>query len=326
MCGTRRGRQGLTMAASPLQLHIPDGFLSPAVAGLGWALAAVLLVFAVRRTGRQLGDRTVPMMGVLAAFIFAAQAINFPVAAGTSGHLIGAALAGIVLGPWASLVVMTVVVGTQALLFQDGGLIALGWNIVNMGALAACGGYAAYQVVVRLGANTRASRLGGAFVAAWVSVEAGAIATAFELAASGTTDINLALPAMASVHALIGIGEGVLTLGALTILMASRPEVLRQSEETPGRRPAVFILGGVALALLLALAAPLASSSPDGLQAVARTQGFAGMQGGTWSAPVANYLFPGVGNPAWATVAAVAVGTLVAFGFAIGLGRLSRRR
>src|SRR3989337_2720115 len=178
-------------------MHIPDGFLTPAVSVVGWVLAVVMIIVALRQTRRQLDDRMVPMMGVLAAFLFAAQAINFPVAAGTSGHMIGAALAAIVLGPWASLLVLTVVVGTQALLFQDGGLIALGSNIVNMGALAAFSGYAAYRAVVRLAGDHRAARLGGAFAAAWVSVEAGAIATSIELALSGTTDINLALPAMA---------------------------------------------------------------------------------------------------------------------------------
>jgi len=313
------------MPASPAHLHIPDGFLSPAVAALGWVIATVVLALAFRQTGRQLGDRMVPMMGVLAAFIFAAQAINFPVAAGTSGHLIGAALAAIVLGPWASLVVMTVVVGTQALLFQDGGLIALGWNIVNMGALAAFGGYAAHRAVIRLTGDHRPARLGAAFAAAWVSVEAGAVATSFELAASGTTDINLALPAMASVHALIGIGEGLLTLAALTILMAARPELLRQEEEAGGRGQALFVLTAVALTLLLALAVPLASSNPDGLQAVAQAQGFSDLARAIWAGPAANYLVPGVGDPARATIAAVGLGTLIVCGVAIGLGRLSRR-
>ena len=313
------------MMAAPAPLHIPDGFLSPAVAALGWMLAIIFVSLGIRHTGRQLGDRMIPMMGVLAAFIFAAQAVNFPVAAGTSGHMIGAALAAIVLGPWASLLVLTVVVGTQALLFQDGGLIALGSNIVNMGALAAFSGYAAYRAVVRLAGDHRAARLGGAFAAAWVSVEAGAIATSIELALSGTTDINLALPAMASVHALIGIGEGLLTAGALTILMASRPEVLLHAEHAPGRRQAVFALGGLALVLFLALAAPLASVSPDGLMAVARDQGFDGVTRALWSGPAANYLMPGVDDPAWSTIAAVAIGSLVVFGVAIGVGRLSRR-
>jgi cobalt/nickel transport system permease protein len=230
------------MLASPALLHIPDGFLTPVVAALGWAIAVVVLVLGLRRTGRQLGDRMVPVMGVLAAFIFAGQAINFPVASGTSGHLIGAALAAIVLGPWASLVVMTVVIGTQALLLQDGGLIALGWNVVNMGALAAFSGYASYRGVVRVAGEHATARLGGAFAAAWGSVEAGAIATTLELAASGTTDINLALPAMTSVHALIGLGEGLVTVGALTLLIASRPEILRQGEGPPGGVQAAFVL------------------------------------------------------------------------------------
>src|SRR3990172_2336239 len=137
------------MMTAPAPLHIPDGFLSPAVAALGWMLAIIFVSLGIRHTGRQLGDRMVPMMGVLAAFIFAAQAVNFPVAAGTSGHLIGAALAAIVLGPWGGLLVMTAVVAVQALLFQDGGLIVMGWNIVNMGALGALSGYAAYRLTLR---------------------------------------------------------------------------------------------------------------------------------------------------------------------------------
>jgi cobalt/nickel transport system permease protein len=313
------------MLASPALLHIPDGFLTPVVAALGWAIAVVVLVLGLRRTGRQLGDRMVPVMGVLAAFIFAAQAINFPVAAGTSGHLIGAALAAIVLGPWASLVVMTVVIGTQALLLQDGGLIALGWNVVNMGALAAFSGYASYRGVVRVAGEHATARLGGAFAAAWVSVEAGAIATTLELAASGTTDINLALPAMTSVHALIGLGEGLVTVGALTLLIASRPEILRQGEGTPGGVQAAFVLAGVVLALLLALAAPLAASSPDGLQAVALALGFSGREQAARVGPAANYLLPGVGNAALATIAAIAIGTLLVFAAAIAIGLFGRR-
>ena len=154
------------MLASPAALHIPDGFLTPVVAAVGWLVASVLLTMAVRQTSRHLGERMVPMMGVLAAFIFAAQAINFPVAAGTSGHLIGGALAAIVLGPWAGFLVMTVVVGVQALLFQDGGLLVMGWNIVNMGALTAFSGYAAFRLALRLAGDHRAGRLAGAFAGA----------------------------------------------------------------------------------------------------------------------------------------------------------------
>ncbi len=145
---------------SPAALHIPDGFLTPLIAAIGWVLAIAMIVIAVRQTNRQLGERQIPMMGILAAFIFAAQAINFPVAAGTSGHLIGAALAAIVMGPWAATLIMTAVVVVQGLLFQDGGLLVMGWNIMNMGVIAAFTGYFTYGLVPAPAAR-RASRSPG---------------------------------------------------------------------------------------------------------------------------------------------------------------------
>src|SRR4030042_1013914 len=119
--------------SAPQPMHIPDGFLSPAVSILLWGISALVIAYALRRVNRDLGERQVPMMGVLAAAIFAGQMLNFTVAGGTSGHLMGAALATILLGPWAAILVMTTVVGVQALIFQDGGLLALGANIFNMG-------------------------------------------------------------------------------------------------------------------------------------------------------------------------------------------------
>src|SRR5687767_2309979 len=123
--------------AKPPELHIPDGFLSLAISIVCWAVTIGLLALAVRKTNVELGERQVPLMGVMAAFIFAAQMINFPVAGGTSGHLLGGALAAITLGPWAAMLVMASVIGVQALLFQDGGLLAMGANILNMGLLTA---------------------------------------------------------------------------------------------------------------------------------------------------------------------------------------------
>src|SRR3990172_1418570 len=134
------------MLLSPAPMHIPDGFLSLPVALVGWGLTLALLAAALRRAN---AASQLPLMGVLAAFIFAAQAINFPVAAGTSGHLIGAALAAILLGPWQGMLTMTAVVSVQALVFQDGGLLALGWNLFNMAALACFTGDLVYR---RLGA------------------------------------------------------------------------------------------------------------------------------------------------------------------------------
>jgi cobalt/nickel transport system permease protein len=174
-------------------------------------------------------------MGVMGAFIFAAQMMNFPVAGGTSGHLLGGALAAILLGPWAAILVMTAVVGLQALLFQDGGLAALGANVFNMGVLTAFVGYGVYVLLRPLERAWAPGRVVAAFAAAWVSVEVAAIATSFQLAISDTSPLDVALPAMVGVHALIGIGEGLITAAALSFLLAARPDLVSGAPRRPMR-------------------------------------------------------------------------------------------
>jgi cobalt/nickel transport system permease protein len=207
-------------------MHIPDGFVNAPVAIAGYAATAILVAIAVRQTNRQMGEKAAPMMGVIAAFIFAAQMINFPVAGGTSGHLLGGALAAILLGPWAAILAMTAVVSVQALVFQDGGLAALGTNVFNMGILTALLGYAIYMFGTRVLPKTPSVRIGTAFAAAWISVVVASIFTSFELAISGTSPLDVALPAMVGVHVLIGIGEGLITAAAVALVQASRPELL----------------------------------------------------------------------------------------------------
>ena len=153
----------------PLPLHAPDGFFSLPVAVAGYVAAAVFIGIAIRQTNKNINERIVPMMGVMAAFIFAAQMLNFPVAGGTSGHLIGGALAAIILGPWAAILVMTAVVGLQALLFQDGGLVVLGINLLNMSIMSVLAGYGAYWVFRKLGTSFKHLMIGG-FIAACVAV------------------------------------------------------------------------------------------------------------------------------------------------------------
>jgi cobalt/nickel transport system permease protein len=167
----------------------------------------VLLVVAARKTRSQLGERQIPLMGVMAAFIFAAQMINFPVAGGTSGHLLGGALAAIMLGPWSAMLVMASVIGVQGLLFQDGGLVVMGANIFNMGLLTVALGSLYHNLS---GTQHRGVRLAMAGGIAWLSVMAGALATSLELWLSGTSPLQIVVPAMLSVHALIGIGEALL--------------------------------------------------------------------------------------------------------------------
>ena len=314
------------MLASPVRMHIPDGFLTPAVSVVGWVIAVVMIVVALRQTRRQLDDRMVPLMGVLAAFLFAAQAINFPVAAGTSGHLIGAALAAIVMGPWAATLIMTAVLAVQGLLFQDGGLVVMGWNIVNMGVIAAFSGSLAYTLARRLSGESRVAVMAASFAAGWISVVVASLATAIELAASGTSPLVLAVAAMGSVHALIGIGEGVITAAAIGLLLTARPGLLQAGATAPGGRTAAGILVGLAAALLVAAFSPLASPSPDGLIRVAETQGFVSLGQAAPYEVLSGYAVPFISHPALTTIAAVMVGTLAVFVGAVIIGRLATRR
>ena len=218
----------------PLPLHTPDGFFSLPISIAGYIVAAVFIAIAIRRTQGELNERMVPMMGVMAAFIFAGQMINFPVAGGTSGHLVGGALAAIILGPWAAIIVMTAVVGLQALLFQDGGLVVLGVNLVMMSIVSCISGYGVYYLARKIGgASSRTTLIVGGFAGAWVSVMVAAIVAAFALAFSGTSPLSLALPALAAVHALIGIGEGLITVFALSFIRAARPQLLQVRQGSP---------------------------------------------------------------------------------------------
>ncbi len=310
---------------SPTPMHIPDGFLSMGVIIVCWVLAIIGLGIALARTRKALGERQVPVMGVLAAFIFAAQMLNFTVAGGTSGHLVGGALAAVLLGPWAAMLTMTTVVAIQALLFQDGGLLALGANIVNMAIIAPIVAYGFYRGARTLLGNRKGSTLVAGFVAAWVSVVLAAIACAIELGFSGTSPIGIALPAMAGVHALIGIGEGLITVGALALIMATRPDLV-EAERAPAPAGMRWVWGGLALAIVLALLSPLASPYPDGLERVAENLGFIERAQEPLYEAIPDYVFPGISNEALATIAAGIVGTLIVYGVAVSLAALFRRR
>jgi cobalt/nickel transport system permease protein len=208
-------------------MHIPDGFLNAATVVTTGVASAGGIANAVRIANKKLGERHIPMMGILAAFIFAAQMLNFPVAGGTSGHVIGAALVAILLGPWAAVIIMSVVLIAQSLIFQDGGLLALGANIFNMGIIAGFGAYYIYRLMGTLLGDGNRSRLVSGFVAAWSSVLLASIACAIELAVSGTSPLSVVLPAMAGVHALIGIGEGLITVAVVSVVMSTRADLLK---------------------------------------------------------------------------------------------------
>jgi cobalt/nickel transport system permease protein len=216
------------LALAPrLHLHAPDGFLSVPVAILMWALTVVALAISTRKVN-QMGEAapSPALLGVTAAFIFAAQMFNFQVVGGTSGHLLGGVLAAVLLGPWAATIVMACVIGVQALVFQDGGLLALGANIFNMGVVGTLGGYAVYATLSRILGHGDRGRIAAVGIAAWMSVVAGAVAISLELAVSGSIALGVVLPVMVSVHALIGIGEALISMAAVTFVAATRADLL----------------------------------------------------------------------------------------------------
>jgi cobalt/nickel transport system permease protein len=210
-----------------LAMHIPDGFLNLPVSLITWMIAIALIVVALNQVQAKYQERTVPMMGVCAAFIFAAQMINFPIPGGTSGHLLGGTLAGILLGPWAGSLVMAVVFIVQAFIFQDGGITVLGANLVNMGLIGTFCGYYLYRSVrLTIGRDSWRAMAIATAVSAWTSVFIASILVAIELALSGTVPLNVALSAMAFWHLLIGIGEALITLVVVSFIWRTRPDLL----------------------------------------------------------------------------------------------------
>ena len=207
-------------------MHIPDGFLNTATSVVTWAASTGNVAYAVRRVSKELDERQVPLLGVSAAFIFAAQMLNFTVAGGTSGHLLGGALAAILLGPWAAMLTITSVLAIQALLFQDGGLLALGANIFNMAVVGVLLAWVVYAVVKRLLGGKTWATMAASFAAAWSSVFVASLVAAVELGISGASPWGVVLPAMGGVHALIGIGEGLITVAVLAFLRVTRPDLL----------------------------------------------------------------------------------------------------
>jgi cobalt/nickel transport system permease protein len=281
-----------------------------------------MLAVAIRKTNKALGEKQVPLMGIMAAFIFAAQMLNFPVAGGTSGHLLGGALAAIVLGPWAAMLVMTAVIAVQGLLFQDGGLIVMGANILNMGLLTAVVGYGFYRMVSKSSVTTRLTVSG---IAAWLSVMTGALAASLQLWLSGTAKLNIVLPAMLGVHTLIGLGEALITVAALAFVLRTRPDLLNESSASAqGSRG--WIYAGVLIALTVTLLSPFASINPDGLNRVAEDMGFIGAR---QSAPfhiIPNYTIPFLGHTPLSTILSGALGVVVVLGLAFLIARALRKK
>ncbi|GAB4423228.1 MAG: energy-coupling factor ABC transporter permease [Chloroflexi bacterium OHK40] len=314
-----------------LGLHIPDGFLSVPVSALWWILTIAALAVAVRQVDG-LSERQIPLMGVMAAFIFAGQMLNFPIPGGTSGHLLGGALAALLLGPWAASLVMACVVALQALLFQDGGLLVLGANIFNMGIATAFVGWWVGTALLRAFGGQRWGLVAAGFVAGWVSLMVAAILTSVQLVLSGLS-AAIVFPAMLGVHAVIGIGEGLITAAALAFVVATRPDLASTltgslgtdaARRGVGRGALAGITGvGLAIAAGLALLSPLASGDPDGLERVAEDQGFLERAQDPAYNVLPDYTIPGLDGPI-STIVAGIVGLLIVFAIAYGVTLLLR--
>jgi cobalt/nickel transport system permease protein len=304
-------------------MHIPDGFLDAKTLAVTCTLSAGGLAVAARQVRRTLPRNKVPLLGLSAAFVFAAQMLNFPVAGGTSGHLLGGVLAGVLLGPGAAAIVITSVLLVQALLFSDGGVLALGANIFNMAFIGAVGGGVVYQLARKFLPGLR-GQVTAVFFAAWCSTVLASLACAGELALSGTLSAGLVFPAMLGIHALIGLGEGLITSLVILAIARARPDLLENSGPAGGRGAGwEFFAFGLVIALGLAVfVSPYACGWPDGLDKVAEHFGFESRATTLIRAWIPDYQMPGISAEGIATALAGAVGTLVMLGLAWMVGRL----
>jgi cobalt/nickel transport system permease protein len=301
-------------------MHIPDGFVSVPVAAATSLASAAALFVAFERSQTAFGIRRAPILGLTTAFIFAAQMINFPVAGGTSGHLSGGALAAIVLGcPWAGMLCIATVLIIQAVLFADGGITALGANILNLGVISVWVAWFLTQTLQRLlGGSQRRLPL-AAGIAGGVSIVVASVACAIQLALSGTAQVNIVLPTMAGVHILIGIGEGVITGGVLTYLAAARPDLL------PGEEQQIkgWLVPVVSILLVSGVLSLFASAWPDGLERVAENVGFINLAEQVRvvvPTPLADYEIEGLGQIG--TSITGLVGATACFAVAFGIAKV----
>lgn len=208
-------------------MHIPDGFISHPINIATYVVSGGVTAVAVRAANKELGEKQAPFLGMTAAFIFAAQMLNFPVAGGTSGHFLGAMLAAALLGPLNAFLIMTVVLAVQCFGFADGGLSALGTNIFNMGVIGGIVTYALFAGLRTILPRTRGGFIASLAAGSWLSVVLASSACSIELALSGTVPFAAAFTAMAGVHAIIGVGEAIITTAVVSLVLGVRPDLVR---------------------------------------------------------------------------------------------------
>lgn len=281
-------------------MHVPDGFINAPVSAVAGVVAAGAVAVSLKGARRELDERTAPLAGLVAAFIFAVQMLNFPVAAGTSGHLLGGALAAILVGPYTGVLCISVVLLMQGILFADGGLTALGVNVLDMGVVTTVVAYALFRGLVGVLPRTRRSMTAASFVAALVSVPAAAAAFTLMYWIGGTTDIPIGkvFTAMVGVHVLIGLGEAAITALTVGAVIAVRPDLVHGARgltaplklridgelvDAPATAPTpapahrstkgLWVTGLVTALVLAGFVSFYASANPDGLEKVATDQG-----------------------------------------------------
>ncbi|HEY8341083.1 MAG TPA: energy-coupling factor ABC transporter permease [Egibacteraceae bacterium] len=213
-------------------MHIPDGFLNAPTAIATGALSAGAVGYSLRTAQRRLDDRQIPLVGVTAAFVFAAQMINFPIGLGTSGHLVGGALAAILLGPWMACLVLAVVLLVQAIGFADGGITALGANVALMGVVAGIGGHYLFRGLARVLPRSRGGFLAATAVTAWATVVIASLVCALLIWLGGPFGPEV-VPVMLGLHALIGVGEAVITTAVVGAVVAARPDLVANADLLP---------------------------------------------------------------------------------------------
>jgi len=205
-------------------VHIPDGFLDLSIAALFYLLTGIVVGFSLFKAKEELDERKAPLVGMVAAAIFAAQMLNWPIPGGTSAHFVGGALAGILLGPFAGCLAMTSVLVIQGLVFADGGLTALGANVWNMAVVNVFVGYYVYRI-----SSEKISTTAAAFVAGWIGITLAAIFAGIEIGLSSSFDfsIGVTVPVMGIWHTILGILEGIITAGVIGYITSVRPDLLQ---------------------------------------------------------------------------------------------------
>lgn len=293
-------------------MHLPDGFLDAKSALLSSGVAAAGVGVALRHARTSLEPRQMPMLGLGAAFVFAAQMLNFPIAGGTSGHLVGGVLVSILLGPSAAVLVMTCVLIVQCLMFADGGLTALGANIFNMAIVNVCGGYFIFKLIRAFArAGQERGLVFAAGFASWFGTVLASVLCAGELALSGTAPWAIAFAAMVNSHMIIGIGEGLATALILLTVLRARPQLIAGSQDTDFRfRPSELSYGLLVCLGLALFVAPFACSWPDGLESFGAKLG---LRSQAVAAPLSGYQLPWLSSAPVATAVAGAIGTVIAF-------------